>query len=117
MTSAPANPAPQLTARESFSGPADVLGAAHTAAAEKFGPRTGGWSRWVMEAVTEKLRAERPELLDALEKFASARPAERPGLLSKIEALLHERPGLEPELDRLVRDMARQRRTARRTAA
>lgn len=43
------------TIKESFSGPSDILGAAKEAAVAKYGPRNGAWSRWVTDAIRERL--------------------------------------------------------------
>lgn len=44
--------------KENFSGPAHVITAAHTAAEQTYGKQSGVWSRWVCDALREKLERD-----------------------------------------------------------
>jgi hypothetical protein len=104
-------PPAETTAKESFSGPSSIIEAAHQASDLKFGTRPGGWSRWVVEALSEKLQAENPELFATLKALATVNTnAETAELLAKIEALLDDDPSARAELAKFIR--ARRRKAA-----
>lgn len=63
---------PVVTVKESFSGPSDIIGAAKEAAAAKFKNRKGGWSAWIVEAISERLTREGKMPEDARAELAAA---------------------------------------------
>lgn len=58
--------------KESFSGPSEVIGAARTAAETTYGKQNGAWSRWVCDAVREKLIRDGHTLPEAKQVIAEA---------------------------------------------
>lgn len=93
------------TTKESFSGPTKLLGAASKAADLKYGDRNGSWSRWIVEALTEKLALENPDLLAAIKDLAGAQAdGDHTEFLAKMHAAVKKRPGLKPKLERVARE-------------
>lgn len=101
------------TSKANFSGPAEIIEAAIKASALKFGDRNGSWSRWVVEALTEKLQAENPDLLETIKALANVRtPAVHAELLHKLTHELKVRPDLASEVEQLLAASPRRRRAA-----
>lgn len=110
---APISVSTPTTAKESFSGPADIMDAARIAAAAKFGTRNGAWSRWLVEAILEKLQTDRPDLYQAVRATHGADPApELTELIAKIQAAYAASPRILRRVDRALRDELRQPKSA-----
>lgn len=108
----PDDPPPErTTAKESFSGPAQLIDAAKNAARIKFGDRPGGWSRWLVEAITDKLRAENPELLASLRVLA-ANNAPMTELMAELAAAAERNPAILADVKRLLTSGRRRTRSA-----
>lgn len=105
----------ETTSRESFSGPAEVLAAAHNAATGKYGDRMGSWSRWVVEAVSEKIARENPELFKAIKHLLGTTAINTQAeFLIKLQAEMADQPELQGKVEKFVRAQVR---ASRRKAA
>lgn len=91
------------TTKENFSGPAPILAAGKSASAIKFGDRKGSWSRWVVEAIAEKLKSENPNLLKSVETISTGgKPVGDDGRQALILAAMKEDPRLARKLMKLI---------------
>jgi hypothetical protein len=100
------------TTKEGFTGPSELIAAAIKASALKFGDRNGSWSRWVVEALTEKLALENPDLLAAIKDLADGESGDHAELLSKVHAELKQSPAFAKEVQQLLARSPRRRRVS-----